>query len=137
MNTSLVEQIIRNRYQWEFDIRVYQNDIGDYSIHITCTNKNDVNEFTADNLCNIAQLYLLTERNKNYILSKIDDLMNTYIKSKTNTINPLLREIDESQIMSDGMGNNRNQFHCDCCGRKILFYQSDTYQSDTNCGECT
>lgn len=127
---SLVENFTRKRYQWEFEVRVYQNEIDEYSIYISVSDCNRPLYQRYHECDSIAKLHLLSERKKTQVISKLDQFIDTYIKSKNLPTYALLREIDESQAMSDGLGrSHNNNYHCDCCssGRTISFYQSTTH----------
>jgi hypothetical protein len=128
VNAELVDNFTRKRYQWEFEVSVYRNEFGDYSIYISVS---DCNRQLYEYYCEsniVAKVHLLSEQKKNQILSKLDKFIDNYIKSKKLPANGLLREIDESQAMADGLARKSHGYHCDCCsgGKSISFYQTNT-----------
>jgi len=98
--------------QFKMNASVFYND-EDYSIVINIADMNSLNHIID---CDGKYLKYATITNidlvkKNRVMSKLEKLLKDYTSERK-----ILREIDYSEIMYQGMNNQTN---CDCCDRNV------------------
>ena len=96
--------IIR-KYQYEFEVNVSYDGSEFYSVFVTMKSNGLFEEHR------FAQLARLSKQKKDFVLSKIDTIIDEYLENKKK-----LSEISEGQAMYEGLTNK--PLPCGCCDRR-------------------
>lgn len=110
-----IRSIKIKKFQYEFDVDIYLDELNLYSIYLYVKSNVDQNDLR----ClyqKVAMVELISDSKLEMILSKIDQTLDQYLKDKEK-----LHEISETQVIYNGLNAKPK---CTCCEQNIEFYSS-------------